>query len=103
MRHNTDVCVCHVQYILSPSEQFQYQAGDTLGFTWTKLGAIVYEDTIGPQYCEDNQAVTTEGSTITLVAKRYSNRVYSAQALYRPISSTGYYGRQCNALLPAIY
>ena len=74
------------------SDRFTFQKGDTIGFTWTAYGVILYEGQTNFFYCEDNIAPSTEGAQVTLVANRYGNRLYSIQALYNPTSGAGYYG-----------
>ena len=78
---------------LSEAEKYTFQKGDTIGFTWTELGVIAYEDSWGSPYCENNVAPTTEGTIVSLIANRYGNRVYSLKALYKPTSTTGFYGK----------
>ena len=79
--------------IFSENNQFTFQKGDTIGFTWTDTGVISFEGSFGNQYCESNVAPTTEGSVVVLVDNRgEGNRIYSIQALYRPTNTTGYYG-----------
>ena len=81
------------QVTLSAKDQFTFQKGDTIGFTWTAKGVISYEASVGAPYCHGTVAPTSEGSSVNLkVDTSYSNRIYSFQALFQPANNTGYYG-----------
>lgn len=81
--------MCVLQYSVPVDQRIQVQANDTVGFTWTKLGLVTYNDVTPYQYCEDNQSPPAVGSTITLVDRRYGNRAYSFQAFITPSDSNG--------------
>ena len=61
------------------------EAGDTIGFTWTRNGVISSENTDEDfAYCEDTRAPPAVGSDFTLVAGRNGRRYFSIQAFYNP-------------------
>ena len=68
------------------SQQIDFQAGDTIGFTWTQNGVITYENIADFPYCEDSVSAPALNSDFTLVAGRYGNRIYALEAFYNPIS-----------------
>ena len=76
------IIYCLIQITLSSAERANFQAGDTIGITWTNYGAITYNDVVGYNYCEDNVGQPAVGKSISLVAGRYGSRVYSIESLY---------------------
>lgn len=72
-----------MQIILDKNEQYNFQAGDTIGFTWTNFGVVTYNDVNGYNYCEDNVGQPAVGATLSLYGGRgYGSRVYSFEAVY---------------------
>ncbi len=72
----------HVQIRLATTEQFNFQAKDTIGFTWSNYGTVSYNDVSGYNYCEDSVGQPAVGGTLSLVGGRYGSRLYSFEAVY---------------------
>ena len=77
----------YFQITFSASDQFEYKAGDTIGYTWTNYGNVPFDYVNTQNYCEEGQQYTTVGGDVALVANRYGGRAYSFQAITGPAST----------------
>ena len=75
----------YFQIYFSGSDQFEYKAGDTIGYTWTNYGIVPYDYVNTQNYCEEAQQYTTVGGDVALVANRHGGRAYSFQAITGPL------------------
>ena len=73
-----------VQVSLVGTNQANFQPGDTIGFTWTSTGVVPHKDVRDFNYCEDIVGRPAVGATLSLIAGRRGNRIYSFESLYIP-------------------
>ena len=73
-----------IQISFTGSDQADFLAGDTIGFTWTRNGPVSFEGSDEFNYCEDSVGQPAVGSQISLRSGQNGNRVYSFQAITRP-------------------
>ena len=73
------------QVSFTGSDQANFLAGDTIGFTWITSGSVSYEVSSEYNYCSDDIVQPAVGGQISLKSGLVDGkRIYSFQAITKP-------------------